>query len=94
MSELKRCGCGGEAKVNRWKWETNRPKERYDVYCNVCGISTVFYPTEAEVITAWNLAMGAERCCNTCDSYEDGRYCKLWSIFCKSDHWCKDWSNK
>ena len=84
-----KCGCGGEVKV----YETPlKDCEGYFVQCNDCRTATFIWLSEAEAITAWNKAMGADRCCNTCDSYEAGRYCLLWSIFCPSDHWCKDWS--
>jgi len=35
-----------------------------------------------------------EKCCNECDCYEDGRYCKLHSIFVRSDFACRDWESK
>lgn len=87
MDDLKpvHCGCGGEA-----NWDCLDGK--HQVGCLDCGICTKSYGTEAEAVAAWNRAMGADRCCNTCDSYEDGRFCLLWGIFCPSDHWCKDWS--
>ena len=86
-----RCGCGGEAKTILYESYGLPPV--YLTHCLVCGMSTRAFDTKAEAITAWNRAMGVkDRCCNTCDSYEAGRYCLLWSIFCPSDHWCKDWS--
>ena len=87
-----RCRCGGEAETI----VIHRTDGRivYFVKCVDCGIETPEFYVEAEAVTVWNRAMGTDRCCNTCDIYEDGRYCKLWSIFCGSDHWCKDWSEK
>ena len=54
--ELKpvRCGCGGEAKIIHSDY-------RNSVYCTACGIQTCYYATEAEAITAWNRAMGADK---------------------------------
>lgn len=55
--ELKpvRCGCGGEAKVEYWVG-------RWYVRCQNanCLISTRNCDTEAETVTAWNRAMGAD----------------------------------
>lgn len=92
--ELKpvRCGCGGEASVDYFIGEPSEGAS-YVVYCRKCEIQTMSYDTMTEAIQAWNTAVRADRCCNTCDSYEAGRYCLLWSIFCPSDHWCKDWSD-
>ena len=92
--ELKpvRCGCGEEPVVGHIKKTSYLPKDRWYIGCPKCDICTGLYDTEAEVVEAWNTAVRADRCCNTCDSYEAGRYCLLWSIFCPSDHWCKDWS--
>ena len=58
MNKPVKCGCGGEAKVIHW--DTNTPQEQYDVYCDGCGISTEFYPTEAKAVEAWNRAMGGK----------------------------------
>lgn len=33
----------------------------------------------------------SEKCCNTCDCYDIGCYCNLWSRSFPSDHWCKTW---
>ena len=56
--ELKpvRCGCGGEAKV-----QGLNGGERWFVFCRNCRTDSDIYETEAEAITAWNRAMGAER---------------------------------
>lgn len=59
MSELKpvRCGCGGEAKVDKHTYYRALPT--YGVRCHRCGQETrQFYMTEAEAIKAWNKAMG------------------------------------
>lgn len=58
--ELKpvRCGCGGEAKVDKHTYYRALPT--YGVRCHRCGQQTRhFYMTEAEAITAWNTAMGS-----------------------------------
>ena len=34
-----------------------------------------------------------EKCCNTCDCFEVGCYCKLHSIFIRSDFVCRDWES-
>ena len=48
-------GCGGEAKT--YKSPINR---KVLLQCSSCGIETKFFNTEAEVIQAWNTAMGAK----------------------------------
>ncbi len=56
--ELKpvRCGCGGEAKV------IMLIPEVYAVECSKCWIRTGSpAKTEAEAVTAWNKAMGADK---------------------------------
>ena len=57
--ELKpvRCGCGGESEVDT-KLVCSSPVERKRIYCSKCYISTDWMKSEAEVITAWNMAMG------------------------------------
>lgn len=60
MEELKpvRCGCGGEAKVDKHAYYRALPT--YGVRCHRCGQETrQFYMTEVEAIEAWNKAMGA-----------------------------------
>lgn len=84
-----KCGCGGEAEVCKSPLKYGYC---YFVKCERCETATNIFVKVEEAIEAWNKAMGADRCCNTCDSYEAGRYCLSWSIFCPSDHWCKDWS--
>ena len=58
--ELKpvRCGCGGEPVVGHIKKTSYLPKDRWYIGCPKCDICTGLYDTEAEVITAWNKAMG------------------------------------
>lgn len=61
--ELKpvRCGCGGEAKVSTWTGSNATVfNDCNAVYCENCGMQTKKYRTEAEAITAWNKAMGAD----------------------------------
>lgn len=55
-----KCGCGGEAiayiqSMDGGFWHL------INVSCSKCGISTPKYDTEAEAITAWNRAMGADQ---------------------------------
>ena len=50
-----RCGCGGEASMCYGFEHRNI----YAVECDVCGICTCIYDTEAKAITAWNRAMGS-----------------------------------
>ena len=74
--ELKpvRCGCGGEAKTVLNEFYD------YSTHCLVCGMSTRAFDTEAEAITAWNLAMSGvavaknattERTAKVEDKYHD-----------------------
>lgn len=60
-SELKpvRCGCGGEAKVISYL-SREYCKMAYYVRCVECGTETDDLHSEAEAITAWNRAMGAD----------------------------------
>ena len=51
-----RCGCGGEAKVQRVR---TLKSHVLVVMCTKCEIATNYYVTEAEAIEAWNRAMGA-----------------------------------
>ncbi len=53
-----RCGCGGEPVVGHIKKTSYLPKDRWYIGCPKCDICTGLYDTEAEVITAWNTAMG------------------------------------
>ena len=51
-----KCGCGGEAKT--WEFTSGR----WYVKCLKCSIGQMIaYSTEAEAVTAWKRAMGAER---------------------------------
>lgn len=50
--ELKRCGCGGEARV------LHRIEHGYYVRCRDCFTRTDYKVTEAKAIEAWNKAMG------------------------------------
>lgn len=56
--ELKpvRCGCGGEAKVQRVR---TLKSHVLVVMCTKCEIATNYYTNEAEAVEAWNRAMGA-----------------------------------
>ena len=56
--ELKpvRCGCGGEAKVQRVR---TLKSHLIVVMCTKCEIATNYYTNEAEAIQAWNCAMGS-----------------------------------
>ena len=54
MNKPVNCGCGGKAIVNR-----NAPNWTV-IYCEKCGIRLNNFDTEAEAITAWNIAMGAK----------------------------------
>ena len=58
--ELKpvRCGCGGEPVVGHIEKTRYLPKDRWYIGCPKCDICTGLYDTEAEVIEAWNRAMG------------------------------------
>lgn len=58
--ELKpvRCGCGGEAKIIS---SVVADRKSYMVYCEKCRILTNGHYSEAEAITAWNRAMGADK---------------------------------
>jgi hypothetical protein len=51
-----RCGCGGEPVVGHI--ETSG---RWYIGCPDCDICTGLYNTEAEVVQAWNKAMGADK---------------------------------
>lgn len=53
--DIKQCGCGGEAKVQRVR---TLKSHVLVVMCTKCEIATNYYTTEAEAITAWNRAMG------------------------------------
>jgi nitrate/TMAO reductase-like tetraheme cytochrome c subunit len=52
-----RCGCGGEARVQRVR---TLKSHVLVVMCTKCEIATNFYTNEAEAVTAWNRAMGAK----------------------------------
>ena len=57
-NELKpvRCGCGGA---------TRRCADpitgQWFVQCRACGTVALYYNSEAEAVTAWNKAMGADK---------------------------------
>ena len=48
-----KCGCGGEAQILHPSYT-----HCIVVMCGKCGIKTPYMNTEAEAITAWNLAIG------------------------------------
>lgn len=56
--ELKpvKCGCGGEAEIIDY-WSADYTQTVWYVRCKDCDIASVDYFSEAEAITAWNLAM-------------------------------------
>lgn len=54
------CGCGGEAKVISYL-SREYCKMAYYVRCIECGTETDDLHSEAEAVTAWNRAMGAEK---------------------------------
>ena len=58
--ELKpvRCGCGGEAKVQRVR---TLKSHLIVVMCTKCEIATNYYTNEAEAVHVWNTAMGSTR---------------------------------
>ena len=79
--ELKpvRCGCGGEAIVDQ-----TDGYDEYQVYCPKCFMSSGTFNTEAEAITAWNLAMSGvvvaknattERTAKVVEGQKDSWYC-------------------
>ena len=51
-----RCGCGGEANIHKDDSAFGQ-MPIYTVSCNICGMRSGRRSTEAEAITAWNLAM-------------------------------------
>lgn len=53
-----RCGCGGEPVVGHIEKTSYVPKDRWYIGCPKCDICTGLYDTEAEVVEAWNKAMG------------------------------------
>ena len=56
-----KCGCGGEEHVVKYSvkdWDLNKWVPAFYVQCKKCGIKTIDYPTGAEAVQAWNLAMG------------------------------------
>ena len=63
--ELKpvKCGCGGEANIYTYeaRWKKTEDGYQRSVGCLKCGIATQLYDTEAEAVTAWNRAMGADQ---------------------------------
>ena len=54
-----KCGCGGEAKVIKYRSCVDGVI-RWFVLCTNCNIITAQYPIESEAITAWNRAMGVD----------------------------------
>ena len=58
--ELKPCPlCGGEATVHEYKYKT---VHNFTIYCDDCGLATLWYDTEAEVIKAWNTRAACDDC--------------------------------
>lgn len=53
---ISKCGCGGEAKVQRVR---TLKSHVFVVMCTKCEIATNYYVTEAEAVQAWNRAMDA-----------------------------------
>lgn len=53
-----KCGCGGEPVIGHIKKTSYLPKDRWYIGCPKCDICTGLYDTEAEVVEAWNKAMG------------------------------------
>lgn len=86
-----RCGCGGEAVIGY------TDSCLCYVECQKCETETRIFRTEAEAVTAWNRAMGAEKIlpdhiCQLCDCYDKQRcYCNLNGIWIPSDFYCKAW---
>ena len=69
MIEPVKCGCGGEAKVDKHTYYRALPT--YGVRCHRCGQQTrQFYMNEAEAITAWNKAIG-ERTAKVTNIHEE-----------------------
>ena len=96
-NELKpvRCGCGGEAKVET-DHDIIQPVAPIDwkrVVCAKCNIRTTWRKTEAEAITAWNKAMGTEKDCAHCVSYDKVRgYCNNYGLWIGDAFGCKDFA--
>ena len=77
------CGCGGEPVVGHIEKTSYLPKDRWYIGCPKCDICTGLYDTEAEVVEAWNRAMGERTAkvkdfghpcgaygyCSNCDGY-------------------------
>ena len=69
-----RCGCGGEAKVQRVK---TLKSHLIVVMCTKCEIATNYYTNEAEAIQAWNKAMG-ERTAKAKVNFKDENFFFGW----------------
>ena len=84
-----KCGCGGEASMCNGFEHRNI----YSIECNKCGICTSDYETKAEAITAWNKAMGTEKDCAHCVSYDKVRgYCNNYGLWIGDAFGCKDFA--
>ena len=88
MIEPVKCGCGGEAKVQRCREVVYGDEmDTYLVYCERCQIAIPTQFTESKAIETWNKAMsertakvhdyfGCERCAE-CENpvFEDDEFC-------------------
>ena len=74
--ELKpvRCGCGGQAVIYVTHWWG----KCYVCECNECGTASRPCTTEAEAITAWNKAMGADQFREVTEKIESERKKGTW----------------
>ena len=89
MTELKpvHCGCGGEAKAMSNDSHLDGCIFHF-VKCAECGIDTAFYDTEAEAITAWNKAMGANHFREGTKMMDTERTAKV--PYCPERYYCDD----
>ena len=81
------CGCGGEVQTGK------SYSGFYSVECMNCGMQSGYYDTEAEAVTAWNMAMGTEKDCAHCVSYDKVRgYCNNYGLWIGDAFGCKDFA--
>ena len=92
MSDMKpvKCGCGGDAYAHLIG---NTEATGYYICCEECGTKTAIFDTLKGASDAWEKAIGKEKDCAHCVSYDKVKgYCNNYGLWIGDAFGCKDFA--